>query len=544
VVASIRQVVTSIGAAMILGEILGDRAEAGQQPANGPSHTIDQLFHRLAARQPDAVALVDAPNRETFTDGAPRRLTFAAADRMISAIAGRLLHMGLPTDAVVGIQLPNTVENILTILGVLRAGMIAAPLPLLWRRADGFAALTRAGAKALITCRRVGNFSHGQFATHLAADVFSIRYVCGFGPDPPDGVVTLDDLFTAAALDPIPPLDRDRKGNAAAHLAVITFESGADGPLPVARRHLELLAGGMSVLLESKLEQGSSILSTIAPASFPGICLTLVPWLLSGGTLVLHHPFDADTFARQRHDEDCPTLILPGPVAFALADSGLFATDGPTTILAAWPAPERLAGSADWVTPHAALVDIPIFGEAGLVAARRDAGGRPEPIVLGPVTAPRAGNGTAVVEFAATASNTLALRGAMVPHHSFPPGIERSDQPHFAIGHDGWVDSGYGCWVNPIRATAVITTVPAGMVSVGGYRLPLQGLTQVVSGIDSGASLSVVPDPLIGHRLVGQAADGAAMVAALDALGINPLVASAFAAAGASMQSTPALTGH
>jgi hypothetical protein len=82
------------------------------------------------------------------------------------------------------------------------------------------------------------------------------------------------------------------------------------------------------------------------------------------------------------------------------------------------------------------------------------------------------------------------------------------------------------------------------MVSVGGYRLPLQGLTQVVSGIDSGASLSVVPDPLIGHRLVGQAADGAAMVAALDALGINPLVASAFAAAGASMQSTPALTGH
>ena len=38
--------------------------------------------------------------------------------------------MALPTDSIVGIQLPNIVENILAILGVLRAGMIAAPLPL------------------------------------------------------------------------------------------------------------------------------------------------------------------------------------------------------------------------------------------------------------------------------------------------------------------------------------------------------------------------------------------------------------------------------
>ncbi len=145
-------------------------------------------------------------------------LTYAEADRVVSAIAGRLRRMGLPTDAVVGIQLPNIVENILTMLGVLRAGLIAAPLPLLWRRADAVTALARVGAKALITCGRVGNFDHGQLATRVAAEVFSIRYVCGFGEDLPDGVVPFDDLFTAAKLDPVPPLERD--GNAAAHLAV------------------------------------------------------------------------------------------------------------------------------------------------------------------------------------------------------------------------------------------------------------------------------------------------------------------------------------
>ena len=95
--------------------ILGEPATAQQ---GGSRVTIDEIFRRVAQRRPEALALVDAPNRETFTDGAPRRLTFAEADRVVSAIAGRLRRMGLPTDTIVGIQLPNIVENILTILGV------------------------------------------------------------------------------------------------------------------------------------------------------------------------------------------------------------------------------------------------------------------------------------------------------------------------------------------------------------------------------------------------------------------------------------------
>ena len=72
--------------------------------------TLDHMFRRVAARRPDALALVDPPNRESFTDGPPRRFTYAEADRIISAIASRLRDLGLQTDAIVGIQLPNTVE--------------------------------------------------------------------------------------------------------------------------------------------------------------------------------------------------------------------------------------------------------------------------------------------------------------------------------------------------------------------------------------------------------------------------------------------------
>jgi hypothetical protein len=483
------------------------------------------LFRHVAARRPDAVALVDAPNREWFTDGPPRRLTFAEADRMVSAIAGRLSRMGLPIDTIVGIQLPNIAENILTILGVLRAGMIAAPMPLLWRSADAVAAMARVGAKALITCRRVGNFEHCRLAARVAADVFSIRYVCGFGENLYDGVVPLDDLFTIEKLDPIPLLARD--GNAAAHLAVISFEIGEDGPVPVARRHLELLAGGMCVLSEGHLQPYANILSTIAPASFAGISLTLVPWLLTGGTLILHHAFDADLFAAQRHDERCGALILPAPVIFRFAETGLFAGENPATILAEWRAPERLVGSLLWHQRNTTLVAV--FGEAGVVAGRRGEDGRPLPMPLGAAYSPREGEGAAVfAELNPTEMNTLALCGPMVPPLSGAGRTYRSAAFCDRQGN-GYVDSGYACRVDPVRQALVVTGPPAGFVTVGGYRFPLQKLLETVARINAGATLTAELDPLIGHRLIGTASDCAAMQIALNAYGLNPLVGAAFA---------------
>jgi hypothetical protein len=510
--------------------ILGDPAAAALPAQQGQRRvTVDELFRRIAQRQPDTPALIDAPNRRKFTDGAPRRLTYAEADRMVGAIAGRLRRMGISTDAVIGIQLPNTVENILTILGVLRAGMIAAPLPLLWRRADAIAALARIGAKALITCGHVGSFNHCQFAMRIASEVFSIRYVCGFGQKLPDGVVPFDDLFSADKLDPVPPLDRDRQLNGAAHVALITFDVGEGGIVPAARNHSEMLAGGLGIALEGRLEQGAAILSTIAPSSFAGISLTLLPWLLGAGTLVLHHPFDPEVLAQQRRDEKARTLILPGPVALRMAEAGAFARDAVGSVIGAWRSPERLATSAPWRERDTVFVDVPIFGEAGFVVARRAAGGRAAPIPFGQVVAPRGSPGAVVVaEVVRTVASTVALRGPMVPHHVFPPGIERSGLPYFKVDRLGMVDTGYTCRVDSGTRAMVVTGPPSGLVSVGGYRFPLHELQEAVARIDGGATLAALPDPLIGQRLVGNAANREAVQAALTAVGVNPLVAAAF----------------
>ena len=510
--------------------ILGDPASpAIATPPGQRRASIDEVFHRIALRQPDVPALLDAPNRAAFADGSPRRLTYAQADRAIGAIAARLIGMGLSADSVIGVQLPNTVESILTILGVMRAGMIAAPLPLLWRRADAVASLGRIGAKALITCGRVSGFNHCQLAMRIASELFSIRYVCAFGAGLPDGVVPFDELLTAEARDPPPPLDRDRLNNAAAHVGLITFEVGENGIVPVARNHLEMIAGGLGPTLESRLTQGAHILSTMPASSFAGISLMLMPWLLSAGTLCLHHRYDAEVLAQQRRDEACRMLVMPGPLALHLAETGAFAPDGRGTIIGAWRAPERLHDSPSWSADDMILVDVPIFGEAGLLAARRSGDGRPAPIPLGLVTAPRDnGGGVIVGEVVTTAAGTVGLRGPMVPRHAFPPGIERTGLPHLEIERTGLLDTGYACRVEDDGKSLVVTGAPAGMVSVGGYRLPLHELQEAIGRIDSGATLTALPDPMIGQRLIGKAANREVVLAALAAVGVNPIVTAAF----------------
>jgi hypothetical protein len=509
---------------MILGE-----TDDTDRPSRGPSLTLDDVFRGHAQRRPDAPALIDPLNRASFTGGGPLRLSYAQADRIVSALAARLRGMGLPADTIVGIHLPNTVENFLAMLGVLRAGMAVAALPLLFRRSELAAALARIGAKVIISCDRVGSLAQAECALNVAADVFSIRYVCGFGENPPDGVVSFSDLMTAEIPDSAPAEPIARRTNAAAHVAAITFELGEGGIVPVARSHAELMAGGLAVLLESGIGPHAVIQSTLAPSSFAGICLSLVPWLLCGGTLVLHHPFDAATLVRQIHDERCTALVLPDAVAFRLAATGLLAETRLTSIIAAWRAPERLATSPLWHVAATALVDVALFGEAALVPARRGAQGAPRPIPLGPLVAPRdAADGVAVADLSRTESGTVAVRGPMVPRHAFPPGIETSRLPHFKIGARGLVDTGYACRFDADTKALIVTGPPTGTVRVGGYRFVLQDIRASVSGIDAGAKIGALSDAVVGQRLFGTAADRHATQAALRAAGLNPLIVAAF----------------
>ncbi len=486
--------------------ILGEAAQT-----DGNRITLDDLFRRAGVRRPDALALIDPPNSAAITGAAPRCLTFAQADRAISALAVKLRGLGLPTDAVVAIQLANSVDSVIALLAVLRARMIAAPLPLLWRKQEMVAALSRVGAKAIVTSARIGDSTPAETAVQVAAELFPIRHICGFGRDLPDGVVPLGDCVAAAAAEFFQP--PARPGHAGAHIAAITFDVGGDGPLPVARSHGEMIAGGLAVFLEAGVAEDSTILSAIPPGSFAAIALAVLPWLLSGGALALHHGFDPAAFTEQCRTHEVATAVVPGRALTPLADAGLL---GPPlkAVLALWRAPERLAAARPWQA-ETALIDIASFGETGLLPARRGPDGEPAPIPHGAVATPRGTAGAlAAVETARSKSGTLALRGPMVPPLAPDPA--------------GFVDTGFPCTLAQDGATLTVTGAPAGLTAVGFYRFRQREIDAAVADADPAAIIAALPDAALGQRLAGSASDPAAIAAELRTRGVNSLIAGAF----------------
>ena len=487
------------------------------------SPTLDGLFQRILARQPNALALLDPLNKARITGQTPRRMTFAEADRAISALAAHFVEAGLPINSVVGVQLPNTIEFMLTVLAAHRAGLIVALLPQLWRQAELTAALNRTGARAIVTASKIDGVSHADLAMNAAAEAFSIRHVCGFGEDLPEGMASLDLALQGGATSERPVVQDGRKA------ALVSFDVTSDGLRAVPRTHLNLIAGGLAVFLESRVPQGARVMSAFAPSSFAGLTSSLLLWLLSGGTLALHHPFDGDALERQINESACDTLVAPAPLALRFSDIDM-ASEMPTLrhVIGLWRMPEQIASSAQWTVEQARFTDVYLFGEIGLFGARRGTDGAPTPIVPGPHGAPRDIPGTSIAgETVLTPKGTLALRGPMVTVAAYaspsppPDSLTASSPPDY-------VDTGYGARLERSSGALCITSPPSGIVAVGGYRFLSQDLQEWSKRLGQGALLTALPDRLCGYRLAGRAQDNARGREALNQLGLNPLMAEAF----------------
>jgi AMP-binding enzyme len=485
--------------------------------------TLDGLFRRILARQPDALALLDPLNKERITGQPPKRLTFAEADRAISALSAHFIEAGLPNNSVIAVQLPNTVEFMLTVLAAYRAGLVVALLPLLWRQAELTVALNRTGARAIVTASKIDGVNYADLAMNAAAEAFSIRHVCGFGTELPEGMISLDLALSAQSATTRPVTQDGRRA------AMISFDVTADGFRAVPRTHLSLIAGGLALSLEADVAQGSTLMSAFAPSSFAGLTTSLVVWLLSGGTLALHHPFDGDVLEQQINEHGCDILIVPAQLALRLGEIDL-ASRLPSLrdVIGLWRAPEQVASSPAWTSEHAVLTDVYLFGEAGLFSARRAADGAPAPIRPGPHGAPREIPGSSISgEILLTPKGTLALRGPMVTPSAYAPAPPPSDSLMAQPPRD-FVDTDYAARLDSSTGAICITAPPSGIMAVGGYRFLSQDLQEWARRLGQGALLTALPDRLSGHRLAGRAQDNTRAREALAELGLNPLMVEAF----------------
>lgn len=494
-----------------------------QNGASAAPLSLDDLFRRTLARQPDALALIDPPNKLQISGQRPLQLTYAQADRAISHSAARFQEAGLPPGSIIALQLPNTIEFPIALLAAMRAGLVVALMPQLWRQSDLTAALNKVGARAIVGIGHIEIVDHADLAMNAAAEVFSVRQVFGFGKNLPEGMTQLEiDWKDETATTIHPPSDAGRP-------AIVSFDVTFDGLCAVPRNQAHLIAGGLAIVLESALPTGGKILSTVAPASFGGLAASIVAWLLTGGSLALYHAgalhvLEQEMIAGQQHD----VLVAPAALALRLAGAGAF-SDASTIshVVGLWRAPERMSSSDDWPKINSSFTDVCLFGEIGLIAAARLADGSPYAVKSGLQLAPRAIPGSRVVgEIAITPKGTLALKGAMVPLLAYRPAatLDTADNPRTS----DHADTGYAAKVDRKTGAVDIASPPGGIFAVGGYRFVAHDFEQWSKRLGDGATLTALPDQLNGHRLAGRATDARRVREVLGELGLNPLMVEAF----------------
>ncbi|GAA0834927.1 class I adenylate-forming enzyme family protein [Streptosporangium amethystogenes subsp. fukuiense] len=271
--------------------------------------TVDALLRGQVAARPDALAVVDAPNKAELTGGRPRRLTWRELDAEVDRVAAVLLERGLRHGDVLAVQIPNTVELCVTFFAAFRIGVVVTPFPVQYREYELSQLLRLAGARAFVTATRVGDRPNAEIVRDMAADLDGLHTVAAWGDGVADGLVPLEEA-------------RGDADALAAYLAELTVDpgeclticwtSGTEAtPKGVPRCHHDWLATARVCAAAPKLTDDDIVLNPFPMVNMAGIAGVLLPWLISGCTLVQHQPFDLPVFLGQIAAEKVTYTLVP-----------------------------------------------------------------------------------------------------------------------------------------------------------------------------------------------------------------------------------------
>ncbi|HEY3712493.1 MAG TPA: amino acid adenylation domain-containing protein, partial [Amycolatopsis sp.] len=172
--------------------------EFGTSPADSPELSWPAAFDRVVAQRPDAVAVVCEDEQ----------LTYAELDAAANCLARLLAAHGVGAEAVVGVALPRSIELVVALLGVLKAGAAYLPLDLDHPEDRLAYMLSDAGARAVLS------------TVELSAQL----------PEPDSvGRVLLDDPDVRAELSALDSSTVDVSGLRLDRAAYVIYTSGSTG---------------------------------------------------------------------------------------------------------------------------------------------------------------------------------------------------------------------------------------------------------------------------------------------------------------------------
>ncbi len=268
--------------------------------------TLLDVFLEDVEKSPEKTAVTDPLNKEQLLGLPPERITYAGLQRAVDATAASLRSLGVEKDDIVIVQLPNCWELAMLYLAVGRAGGIISPAPMQWRTKEIGYVLDMTEAETFITVDEFRGFRHADMGRKLAEEHPSLKKVLNY-----------EDLRAMAEAKIAPDLDRvSVESN---DIFTICWTSGTEAePKGCPLSHNNWLC--QAALSEAGgIEPGDIILTAGPLVNMASVGTAYITSLYYGGTLVLHHPFNAELLLKQMIEEKINfTLLVPAVVNFIL----------------------------------------------------------------------------------------------------------------------------------------------------------------------------------------------------------------------------------
>lgn len=357
--------------------------DAGLWGDNPQEHSLDGILRTNARDNADAIAFSDAPNRSLWTSGDSRSLTCSALDHEVTIMATFIKGLGLSNDTVVALYGPNTVDMVLSLLAINRAGLIAAPMPLFWRELEMSNYLTEIQARAIFTVDRIEEDAPALRCRDLTQSLFSIKYILGFGDNLPDGVVSLDQILPAVSQMLNEEVDKEVTFEPINPDAVITLHPASlqsrETEIALPRTSNQWLSTERAIF--DVIDDAKHSLSPFALSGALGFCTGIVRTLKHKGRVSFHH-FQTENTLAAHIDLIKPDMVLL-PQHLAASQLDRLSSNTFTTLGCVWKnnhlAQMPITQSDDTHT----VFDISILNEVAAIGQLRPLGSdSPSPLPL------------------------------------------------------------------------------------------------------------------------------------------------------------------
>ena len=272
------------------------------------SVTLWDLFVKNVEQQPNAEAVVDAPNRADFAHGTPRRLTWAQLAVEVDQFSLTLLAKGIACDDVLVMQMPNCVEQFVVYLSCARLGIIVSPVPVQYREHELGHVLHITQAVAAITFARIGTEGSAHDAAAMFAGLQTEHAALSevlVWEDLTNNSLSHDDLEVLKQAELAAKVTAN-------DVFTICWTSGTEAqPKGVPRSHNEWLIVAPSIIEAADIKPHARLLNPFPLVNMAGLSTAFASWLVLGGTVVQHQPFSLPVFLQQLRDEKIDYTVAP-----------------------------------------------------------------------------------------------------------------------------------------------------------------------------------------------------------------------------------------